>query len=163
MATQPDADPPVVEAKVTVVQVIDEPRPAVAGLTEFALVDEPATDKGFLTPSGDRVRARIIVKDAVQPDTPTNTDVEVAPEFVTLSLSLSLLTPAGNVAKDSAGRLLISPAHEITLKAGKMLDASVLSDVLDLEIRKAAFAFRRLVHQQRQIATMLARWTAPPA
>ena len=104
MADFPDTDKP--EQTVT--------NPTVA-LTDLALEGQPATDRGYTTPSGTRFRARVVKVAEQDTRAPTNGSATVAPSGYVLSLTLALLDASDNVATDAAGGLLITDRHEVVI------------------------------------------------
>jgi hypothetical protein len=132
-------------------QVIDEPRPGVSSLEEMKLDGEPVTDRAFVTPSGTRFRARIIRGAEVAARAPINGKADLAPSQLTLSLSLALLDDDGAVAKDSEGRLIITDAHEIIIAPALMTPDFSLREVIDQELRKAAFDLEKQIAHRAQV------------
>lgn len=151
-------DQEITEVRHERVQVIAEPRPAVDDLTEFALSGEPSTDRGFVTPSGTRFRARLVKTAEVEAKAPTNGEVTLAPATITLSLSLALLDAAGGIAVDAAGRLLVSQAHEIVISPGQMAAGVSIDEAIDLELRKAAFALEQEAGYRSAVDDLLVGW-----
>ncbi len=149
MAEVTSTVPKITEQRVEFVQVVNEPRPSVAELTPFALANEPDTDRGFVTPSGVRLRVRMMPI-----ETPETLDVpgaSVTSTAMAFRVTISTLTASNAVAKDSTGALLISPPHELYLQPGQMVDGFDVAAFVDQELRKAAYEAEVRVAQQKSV------------
>lgn len=82
-------------------------------LTPLDLPGQPATDKGFTTENGTKVRARVVTIAVQDTRAPTNGDAQIAPSGMNLSLTLAVLNDDLTVAKDANGAFLITDLHEI--------------------------------------------------
>ena len=91
-------------------QIVTPPEVA---LTPIDLPGQPATDKGFVTPSGTKIRARVVTIAVQDTRAPTNGDAPVVPSGMNLSLTLAVLNDDLTVAKDVNGALQITDLHEI--------------------------------------------------
>lgn len=156
---EPTAAPVITQQRVEVVQVINEPRPAVAALTPFALTGEPETDKGFTTPSGSKLRIRMVPMETPPAFALPGSPIPASSRAVAMRLSVSLLAADGTVQKDSTGAFIISPPHELYLQPGLMVEGVNIAQVIELELRKLAYQLEVQVAQQKAIATYLgANW-----
>lgn len=151
--------PAFTEQRVAVVQVVNEPRPAIAALTPFTLVGEPDTDRGFSTPDGARLRFRMVPIETAPSINLPGSAIPAASATMAFRISVALLDVGDAVAKDSAGALLISPPHEITLQPGLMVEGVNIAAAIDLELRKVAREFEARVTQRRAVVDFLkAKW-----
>lgn len=151
-----ETSPTIRTVEVTYVQVVDEPRPEVASLTPFALAGEPATDKGFITPSGARIRVRVVKGHETPAVAPTNGDVPLAPSSVTLYVSLAALDADDNVMADANGKLLITDKHEVPI-SDIMLQSGLapVQESVERVIRQEAYAFEKRMAGRDELATYL--------
>lgn len=131
--------------------------PPEIALTPLALPGQPATDRGFTTPAGTRLRARIVTIAEVETRAPTNTRAAIAPSGWTLSLTLAVLDAQLGVAADEQGRLLITDRHEIHLsdEAMRNPDFDVQADI-ERTLRQQAFLLEQRMTKRAATTSYLA-------
>lgn len=133
-------------------------------LTPIDLPGQPASDKGFVTPSGTRLRARVVPLAYQETRAPVNGNVVVAPSGVSLSLTLAVLNADMSVAKDASGALLITDLHEIV-----WTDIALSNPAFDPEehlmqvLRQQAYVLETRVSKRAAMSSVLANWGAAPA
>lgn len=151
-----DTSPTVRTVEVTYIQVVEEPRPEVTSLTPFTLAGEPATDKGFITPSGARIRVRVVKGHETPAVAPTNRNVPLAPSETTLFVSLAALDEDDNVMADADGKLLITDKVEVLISDVMMQNGlASIQESVERAIRQEAYAFDKRMAGREELATYL--------
>jgi len=140
----------------------DTTNPPELALTPIALRDgEPATDRGYVTDSGLRLRVR--VKPVARSDgrAPTNGDVALAPDAITLAVSLAQIDDDGAVMTAPAGGLMIMTAHDVTISRDALTNPAFdPAAAIDTALRQQAAVFANWVDRQQALGDVLAAWGA---
>jgi len=134
--------------------------PPEVDLTPLALAGEPATDKGFVTANGTRVRARVVKIAEQATRAPINGDERLAPSGLTLSLSLAALDAEGAVERDANGALLIMDRHEIAISDEAMKNPAFdPQEAVESALRQQAYQLeQRLAQRARTAAYLTEAW-----
>jgi hypothetical protein len=129
--------------------------PSVA-VEPLSLPGQPATDKGFTTANGTKIRIRVI-KTAVEAATTNSTgDPTTAPKTLSLDLTIAKLDDNLNVAK-IGDELLIMDRHELPITVEALTNSSYdLQASVMTAIEQQAYIFEAWVAQQQAIADYLA-------
>lgn len=137
------------------VQVVSDPRPALAGLTAFALKGEPSTDRGFVTPAGKRLRIRMVPMQTGPTIAVPGSTVPATSSVMAFRLSVALLDASDAVAKDVTGALVISPPRELYFHPDLMVAGADIPALVDLELRRLAGEFEKRIAQQNAVVSYI--------
>ncbi|HEX2594812.1 MAG TPA: hypothetical protein VHL34_25140 [Rhizomicrobium sp.] len=140
----------------TAEEIISTPPEVV--LTDLPLVGEPATDRGFVTENGTKIRARIIQIGSHETRAPTSGDVVVAPSGRILSLTLAKLNDDHSVATDSTGAFLIMDRHELILSDEAMKNPTFdVGAAVEAIVRQQAHLLEQRVANRASVTDYLAQ------
>jgi hypothetical protein len=140
--------------------IVDVPETA---LTPLALQDQPATDRGFITEGGTRLRARLVTIARQDTRAPTNGGVKLAASGMNLSLTLAVLDETSEVARDAAGNLLITDIHEVVWTDASFRNPDFDPAAhIDLVLRQQAAVLETRMAKRAAAVEALSSWGGAP-